>query len=62
MVRKTIKSIYVHGNQASLIGQSFVTASIWGSPISVWPLQIQMFFEKNDNHSWQIVKQVASTF
>lgn len=58
---EAIKNIQITGNRASLIGQSRVKARIWGMGPATWPLQIHMYFQKN-NGRWQVVKQVASTY
>lgn len=60
-VEENIKDIQLDGDHASLVGQNQVKASIWGSGVSTWPLQIKMYFEKQ-NGRWLITKQVASTF
>lgn len=56
-----IKDVQIHGNHASLIGQSRVTARIWGMGPSTWRLQVKVYFEKVDGQ-WWITKQVASTY
>lgn len=56
-----IKEVIIDQNQATLIGQSLVTAKIWGAGPSVWPLQIKMYFVKI-NGKWLITKQEASTY
>lgn len=56
-----IKDIQIDGNHASLVGQSKVKASVWGSSVSVWPLQMKMEFVKN-NGKWITANQVASTY
>lgn len=58
---EAIKDIKIEGTKASLVGQSRVKARIWGTGPATWPLQIEMFFEKQ-NDDWVIVKQVASTY
>ena len=57
----SIKDIQIEGNHASLIGQSQVKASVWGTSSNTWRLQIQMFFEKK-NGEWLISKQIASIY
>ncbi|QYY86643.1 nuclear transport factor 2 family protein [Pediococcus pentosaceus] len=58
---EAIKDIQVEGNLGQLTGQNLVTAKIWGGSKNVWPLQMKMYFEKN-NGRWVISKQVASTY
>ncbi|ABJ68819.1 MULTISPECIES: nuclear transport factor 2 family protein [Pediococcus] len=58
---EAIKDIRVEGNLGQLTGQNLVTAKIWGGSKDVWPLQMKMYFEKN-NGRWVISKQVASTY
>lgn len=58
---EAIKDIRVEENWGQLTGQSLVTAKIWGGSKNVWPLQMKMYFEKN-NGRWVISKQVASTY
>ncbi|TSO26390.1 nuclear transport factor 2 family protein [Lactobacillus sp. LL6] len=56
-----IEDIQINGNQASLIGKNQVKASIWGSSISTWRLQMKMYFAR-ENGKWFIIKQVASIY
>lgn len=58
---EAIKNLKIEGTKASLIGQSQVKARIWGTGPATWPLQIEMFFEKQAT-DWVIVKQVASSY
>lgn len=58
---EAIKDIRVEGNLGQLTGQNLVTAKIWGGSKNVWPLQMKMYFEKN-NGRWVISKQVANTY
>lgn len=58
---EAIKDIRVEGDLGQLTGQNLVTAKIWGGSKNVWPLQMKMYFEKN-NGRWVISKQVASTY
>ncbi|MCS8570804.1 nuclear transport factor 2 family protein [Pediococcus pentosaceus] len=58
---EAIKDIRVEGNLGQLTGQNLVIAKIWGGSKNVWPLQMKMYFEKN-NGRWVISKQVASTY
>lgn len=58
---EAIKDIRVKENWGQLTGQNLVTAKIWGGSKNVWPLQMKMYFEKN-NGRWVISKQVASTY
>lgn len=56
-----ISQIKIQENKASLVGQNRVKASVWGSSISTWRLQMKMYFKKK-NGSWIIDHQVASTY
>lgn len=56
-----IKDVHVDGNRASLTGQNRVKASVWGSGVATWPLQMKMEFAKN-NGKWIITNQKASTY
>lgn len=56
-----IKDVQIDGNQASLTGQNQVKASVWGSSVSTWPLQMKMKFVKR-NGRWIIMSQEASTY
>ncbi len=58
---ENIKDIQIDGDKASFVGQNRVKARIWGGSPSTWPLQMKMYFEKQ-NGKWIIVKQVASTY
>ncbi|MBF7128895.1 nuclear transport factor 2 family protein [Pediococcus pentosaceus] len=58
---EAIKDIRVEENWGQLTGQNLVTAKIWGGSKNVWPLQMKMYFEKN-NGRWVISKQVASKY
>lgn len=58
---EAIKDIRVEENWGQLTGQNLVTAKIWGGSKNVWPLQMKMYFEKN-NGRWVISKEVASTY
>lgn len=58
---EAIKDIRVEENWGQLTDQNLVTAKIWGGSKNVWPLQMKMYFEKN-NGRWVISKQVASTY
>ncbi|WP_125712275.1 nuclear transport factor 2 family protein [Companilactobacillus kedongensis] len=60
-VEENIKDIKIAGNKASLIGQNQVRASIWGGGINTWPLEMKMYFVK-ENGDWIIADQVASTY
>ncbi len=44
-----------------VIGRSYVVASIWGSRMHKWPLEIKMTFEEI-NGKWHVTNQLASTF
>lgn len=48
---EAIKDIRVEENWGQLTGQNLVTAKIWGGSKNVWPLQMKMYFEKN-NGRW----------
>lgn len=41
-----IFDVVIDGDQASLIGQNLVRASVWGGGVTTWPLQIKMEFQK----------------
>lgn len=56
-----ISQIKIEGDQASLVGQNRVEASVWGSSITTWRLQMKMYFKKTNGH-WLIDHQVASTY
>lgn len=60
-VEENIKDVEIDGDTASLVGQNKVTASVWGSGVSTWPLQMKMEFKKN-NGQWIIANQYASTY
>lgn len=60
-VEENIKNINIDGNHASLVGQNKVKASIWGSGVVTWPLQMKVNFTKVDG-KWIISDQVASTY
>lgn len=57
----SISDLEIKKNEASLVGCNRVKASVWGSGISTWPLQMKMFFKK-ENGKWIIDHQVASTY
>lgn len=56
-----IKDVQVDGKFASLVGQNQVRASVWGSGLATWPLQMKMEFTK-DHGKWLISNQFASTY
>lgn len=58
---EAIEDVQIDGNRASFIGKNRVKARIWGGSISTWPLQMKMYFAK-ENGKWIIVKQVANTY
>lgn len=60
-IEESIKDIVIDGNKASLVGQNKVKASVWGSGIATWPLEMKMEFIKT-NGRWIIAKQIASTY
>ena len=60
-IEENIKEIVIEGNSASLIGQNKVMASVWGSQVATWPLQMKMEFAKS-NGKWTIANQIASTY
>ncbi|MDU4240153.1 MAG: nuclear transport factor 2 family protein [Limosilactobacillus fermentum] len=53
--------VVVEGDQASLVGQNRVKASVWGGGVSTWPLQMRVNLKRQAGR-WQIVSQVASTY
>lgn len=56
-----IFDVVIDGDQASLIGQNLVRASVWGGGVTTWPRQIKMEFQKI-NGQWLITYQIASTY
>lgn len=60
-IEENIKEIVIEGNSASLVGQNKVMASVWGSQVATWPLQMKMEFIKS-NGKWIIANQIASTY
>ncbi|BAP86313.1 hypothetical protein LOOC260_118070 [Paucilactobacillus hokkaidonensis JCM 18461] len=56
-----IKNVEVNGDTASLVGQNQVRASVWGSGVNTWPLEMKMEFMKQ-NGKWIIASQKASTY
>lgn len=58
---EAIKDIEIDDDKASLVGQSQVQAKIWGGGVNTWPLQMKMYFAKQ-NGNWIITNQVASTY
>ncbi|MFC6323138.1 nuclear transport factor 2 family protein [Companilactobacillus baiquanensis] len=60
-IEDNLKDIQIHDDKASLIGQNQVRASIWGGGVNTWPLEMKMYFVKQDGQ-WVIDKQVASTY
>lgn len=56
-----VKDIEVNGDTASLVGQNQVRASVWGSGVNTWPLEMKMKFVKQ-NGKWIIANQKASTY
>ncbi|QLL69968.1 nuclear transport factor 2 family protein [Lactobacillus sp. 3B(2020)] len=60
-IEENIKDIIIGGDKASLVGQSRVKASVWGSRTATWSLEMKMKFIKN-NGRWIIAKQIASTY
>ncbi|MBB1078477.1 nuclear transport factor 2 family protein [Limosilactobacillus sp. STM2_1] len=57
----SIKDIKITDDRASLTGQNQVKASIWGSAIGTWRLQMKMEFTKIAGQ-WLIANQIASTY
>ena len=53
-------SVKINGNEAEVIAQNLVDASIWGNR-NTWRLQQTMQLEKR-NGKWIILKSVATTF
>lgn len=60
-VEENIKDIDINGDNASLIGQNQVRASIWGGGANTWSLEMKMYFVKQ-NGRWLIENQTASTY
>ena len=60
-VEENIEDVKIDGNSASLVGQNKVKASVWGSGVATWPLQMKMEFTKN-NGKWSIANQYASMY
>lgn len=60
-VEENIKDVKIDGNTGSLVGQNKVKASVWGSGVATWPLQMKMEFAKS-NGKWLITNQYASTY
>ena len=60
-IEENIKEIVIEGNSASLVGQNKVMASVWGSQVATWPLQMKMEFTKS-NGKRIIANQIASTY
>lgn len=58
---ENIKNIVIDDDVASLVGQNQVKARIWGGGTNTWPLEMKMYFKKQ-NGNWIIDKQVASTY
>lgn len=58
---EAIEDVKIDGNKASLIGKNRVKARIWGGSISTWPLEMKMYFAK-ENGKWIVTKQVASMY
>ena len=53
--------VVVEGDQASLVGQNRVKASVGGGGVSTWPLQMRVNLKRQAGRC-QIVSQVASTY
>ncbi|MDM8332389.1 nuclear transport factor 2 family protein [Limosilactobacillus pontis] len=60
-VEENIEDVKIDGNSASLVGQNKVKASVWGSGVATWSLQMKMEFTKN-NGKWIIANQYASMY
>lgn len=60
-VEENIEDVKIDGNPASLVGQNKVKASVWGSGVATWSLQMKMEFTKN-NGKWIIANQYASMY
>lgn len=60
-VEENIEDVKIDGNSASLVGQNKVKASVWGSGVATWSLQMKMEFTKN-NGKWSIANQYASMY
>lgn len=62
-VEENIKDVKINGDTASLVGQNKVKASVWGSGVATWPLQMKMELKKAmANGSSPINKQVLIKF
>lgn len=60
-IEDKIKNVKIGENNASLVGQNQVRASVWGGGINTWPLEMKMEFVKQ-NDKWIIASQKASTY
>lgn len=60
-IEENIKDIQIEDNHAELTGQNKVRASLGGSQINTWPLQMKVKFAK-ENSQWIITDQIASTY
>lgn len=54
-------TVEVKGDTAIIIGQSYVTAAVFGGRLSQWRLQQKCQLKKADN-IWEITESVASTY
>ena len=53
--------VTVSGNSATLVGQSYVAAAVFGGGRHSWHLQQDLTLKKT-NGAWRITKSVASTY
>ena len=53
--------IEIQGNTAQLIGQSVVTAAVFGGGQHTWKLQLKIKLVKKDN-TWRMLEARASTY
>ena len=53
--------VRVAGDSATLIGQSYVAAAVFGGGRHAWRLQ-QTLTLKQENDAWRITRSVASTY
>lgn len=60
-IEENIRDVRINGSDASLTGQNRVKASVWGSSIATWPLQMKMEFKKAQGR-WIITNQQASMY
>ena len=51
----------IHGDEAELIGQSVVSAAVFGGGKHLWRLQLKLKLLRHDNE-WKITEAQASTY